>query len=400
MNRRDFMRRGAQLSGGLAVFPLLQACGDSDDGPVNAYRQKNLVANSVAYAPLIVEPGLVNAWGIAIRPAGAGGHFWVTASGVSYEYVGDVNGQPLFVDDLAEVALPSSSAGAGAANGVVFNGGGSFMITQAHVNRPITAAAKFLFVSDNGVLSAWTERKRPDGGFDRPLDAVTILDDSAAGSAFFGLAILPGDNALLVCDFGADPRLRYINALLQEEPLGTRFANPFLGAGGFEVGDPVPFNAFTVSIAGTPSVFVMYAYTSEDPANPGQLLPAEEDPGPGRGKLVQYTAAGDLVAIWDDRGKLNAPWGVVAAPAGFGSFSNQLLVGNFGDGTIVGFDTTTRRATEYMRDERGNRVAIPGLWGLLFGNGESLGDADALYFAAGPADEADGLFGSLRYAEG
>lgn len=399
MNRRDFLRRGAHLTGGFAVLPFLPACG-GDDASANAYRQSNLVASSAAYEPLIVEPGLVNAWGIAIRPAGAGGHFWVTASGVSYEYVGDVDGTPLFVDDLSEVALPPSSAGVGAANGVVFNGSANFVVTQAHANGPITAAAKFLFVSDNGVLSGWTERKRADGGFDRPLDAVTILDDSAAGSAFFGLAMLPGDAALLVCDFGANPRLRYINAALQEEPLGARFANPFVGAGGFQVGDPVPFNAFTVTIAGAPSVFVMYAYTSEDPAHPGQLLPAEEDPGPGRGKLVQYTATGALVAIWDDRGMLNAPWGVVAAPADFGALSNQLLVGNFGDGTIVGFDTATRSATEYLRDEQGSPVAIPGLWGLLFGNGESLGDANALYFGAGPADEADGLFGALRYAAG
>jgi uncharacterized protein (TIGR03118 family) len=105
-----------------------------------------------------------------------------------------------------------------------------------------------------------------------------------------------------------------------------------------------------------------------------------------------------LVAIWDDRGVLNGPWGVVAAPSGFGPFSNQLLVSNFSDGTIVGFDTGSRRATEYMRDTSGNIVKIQGLWNLLFGNGESLGDADAMYFGAGPADESDGIFGSLRFA--
>ena len=403
MDRRNFMSLGAQTTGALAVLPLLHACGGGGGESVsagNAYRQTNLVATSAAYRPLIVEPGLVDAWGLAIRPASAGGHFWVTASGMSYEYVGDVNGTPLHTDGLAAVALPASPAGVGAANGVVFNPGSHFVITQAHPNGAITNAAKFLFVSDNGVLSGWTERQNANGSFDRPNEALTVLDDSAGGSSFVGLAMLPTSDGLLVNDFGAnpEPRLRYFNAQLQEEPLGTRFANPFFSSGGFKVGDLVPFNVYTVKIGTTTSVFVMYVNTSFDPDHPGQLLPAVEDSGRGRGRLVEYTGDGQLVAVWDDRGALNGPWGVTVAPANFGPFSNQLIVGNFSDGTLVGFDTSTRRATEYMRDANGNKLVIPGLWGLLFGNGASLGDSNALYFAAGPADETEGLFGSLRHA--
>jgi uncharacterized protein (TIGR03118 family) len=113
--------------------------------------------------------------------------------------------------------------------------------------------------------------------------------------------------------------------------------------------------------------------------------------------LVEYTADGQLVAVWDDRGTLNGPWGMVVAPGNFGALSNQLLVGNFSDGTIVGFDTQSRKATGYLRDANGQVVKIQGLWDLLFGNGVSLGDANALYFAAGPNGELDGLFGSLRF---
>ncbi len=389
------MRLTARLSGGLAALPLLQACGGGGGQAVSAgnnYKLAALVANRASYNPVILEPGLVNPWGIAIRPAGAGGHFWVTASGISFEYVGDVNGKPIFVDGLAEVALPPSSTGVGAANGVVFNPGTNFVITQANVNGPITAPAKFLFVSDNGVLSGWTVGKTPVGSFDRPADAVTILDDSAGGSSFFGLAMLPGDSAMLVVDFGNNPvpRLRYFDATLQEVPLGMRFANPFLSAGGYQVGDLVPFNVQTVMIGGKASVFVAYVNSSSEPA--------VEDAGRGRGRLVEYTGSGEMVAVWDDRGALNAPWGVVVCPADFGPFSNQLLVGNFADGMILGFDTATRSATEYVRDVNGTTLAIPGLWGLLFGNGASLGDSNALYFAAAPADETDGIFGSLRLA--
>jgi uncharacterized protein (TIGR03118 family) len=402
MHRRDFIRSSVQAATSLAAWPLLQACGGGGNESVsgnNTYAQTNLVATSTSYSPQMVQPGLVNAWGLATRPAGAGGHFWVTASGASYEFLGDVNGQPLTTDTLMEVALPASSAGVGASNGVVFNGGSGFVITQDHPNGRITAPAKFLFASDNGVLSAWTEFQRADGGFDRPAQALVVLDDSADGSSFFGLTLLPGDAGLIVCDFGAnpEPRLRHINTELKEEPTDKRFTNPFISAGGFKVGDLVPFNVQTLRVAGVDSVFVMYVNTSEDPDKPGQLLAAVESAGRGRGRLVQYTPAGQLVAVWDDRGALNGPWGAVMAPTNFGPLSNQLIVGNFSDGTLVGFDVHSRRATEYLRDTQGNAIAIQGLWGLLFGNGVSLGDSNALYFAAGPEDETAGLFGSLRH---
>lgn len=76
-----------------------------------------------------------------------------------------------------------------------------------------------------------------------------------------------------------------------------------------------------------------------------------------------------------------------------------MLVGNFGGaGLICAYDRTTGRFIDHLRGSDSARIAIPGLWGLQFGNGASLGDSDGLYFAAGPADEADGLFGSLRYS--
>lgn len=393
------MKAGALSGPGL----WLSACGGGGGESVsasNAYKQTNLVANSSKYTPQIIDPNLIDAWGIAIRPAGAGGHFWVTGMGTSFEYVGDVNGTPLYTDNLKTVALPASGENGGASNGVVFNNSSNFVITQAHVNGAITAAAKFIFVADNGVLSAWTERKLADGSFDRPAEALAMVDYGAQGSAFFGLAINPAQDKLFVVDFGGNPTptIRIFNSSFVEEPLAGRFANPFVGTGGFKVGDLVPFNIQTVTYGSKTSVFVAYVNTSEDPDHPGQLLPAEESSGRGRGRLVEYSADGQLIATWDDRGVLNGPWGVVAAPANFGPFSNQLLVSNFSDGTIVGFDTTTRRATEYMRDTAGNVLKIQGLWNLLFGNGVSLGDANALYFAAGPADETDGLFGSLRFA--
>lgn len=414
MNRRDLFRRATALAATSTVSVtfsgLLSGCkGDVNVEPTpgNGYRQTNLVSSNPAFQPLILDPTLVNAWGIANRPAGLGGHFWVTASAGSYEYVGDVNGVPLSQDALKLVTLPEATSipvsedPVGAANGVIFNAGTNFVITQAHANGPITNAAKFVFVSDNGVLSAWTERATGTP-IDRPTVAITKVDYSADGSSFFGLALSPALDKLYVVDFGANPapdggahpKIRIFNNVFTEETLNGRFTNPFIGPSGFKVGDLVPFNIQTLTYAGRTSVFVAYVNTSID--ENGALIVAVEDAGRGRGRMVEFTGDGQYVATWNDRGVLNAPWGMVIAPANFGALSNQLIVGNFSDGTLVGFDVATRAATEYLKDANNNVIKIAGLWGLLFGNGQSLGDSNALYFGAGPGDETEGLFGSLR----
>jgi uncharacterized protein (TIGR03118 family) len=263
--------------------------------------------------------------------------------------------------------------------------------------QTVTAPAKFVFVSDNAVISAWTQFANPDGSLQYPDYALKILDDSAAGSAFFGLASSPTFDKLYVADFGnnPNPRVRVFNDSFAEEDLAGRFNNPFV-TGTFVPGDYAPWGIHTIKIGSTYSVFVAYVNTSEDPDNPGTVLFATENTGRGTGRLVEYTADGQFVAIWNDLGTLNGPWGIAIAPADFGPFSNQLIVGNFTDGTIVGFDTATKTATEFLRDANGNVAVVQGIWGMLFGNGVKLGDTNALYFAAGPADETEGLFGSLR----
>ena len=159
----------------------------------NAYILTNLIASSDTYKPLHIDPTLINAWGIAIRPAGLGGHFWIAANGtgISSQWVGDVGKTPLYQDDLRIVSVPGpiSNSGAtpsqpvvlpGTPTGVAFNGSNNFVIKQGS----ITAPSKFLFATDNGTLSGWTERKNSDGSFDRPFNAVTVVDRSADESVF------------------------------------------------------------------------------------------------------------------------------------------------------------------------------------------------------------------------
>jgi uncharacterized protein (TIGR03118 family) len=364
----------------------------------NAYKQTNLVANKAEYNPLIIEPTFINAWGLAIRPAGAGGHFWVTGagSGISYEYVGDVNGTPLFQDDLKEVTVPGPNGSQGSPTGVVFNGSQNFVITQDFPTGAITAPTKFLFSTDTGVISAWTERKRADGQFDWPSAAIPVIDRSAQGTQYFGITVNQAGDNIYAVDFGKNPKIQVFDGKFKEVTTSYGFKNPFDGGDGLQAGEYTPFNVQSlVNKNGKETIFVTYAKTREDPDNPGQIFAGEEDAGAGFGKLAAFDTKGKLLRVWDDGGLLNAPWGVTYAPDNFGKLANTLLVSNFGDGTITAFDPNTYEAIDYLRDDAGKPVAIEGIWGVLFGNGASLGDTDSLYFAAGPG-EVDGVFGNLR----
>lgn len=380
----------------------------------NAYQQTHFVANSAHYRPTLgVEKKFIDAWGISIRPKGAGGHFWVTAKDASFEYVGDVTQsadpalRPMHQDALKVITLPVGG-GDKFATGTVYNGSADeFIITQEVKGAaPITAPAKFLFASDGGIISAWTERKKSDGSFDRPDRAVTVIDQSAEGAQFFGLAIDHAYRRIYVADFGTKPQIKTFDG--EFNPLSITFDAPFdeNQNGHVDAGEYAPFNVQALTTpSGDNRVFVAYAKTQPCPkaaakkgeCRLGELFVGEEDTSkPGYGRLAEFTEDGKLVAVWNDGGKLSAPWGIALAPANFGALSNLLLVSNFGDGTIAAFDPETRQFVDVMRDARGKPIVIDKVWGILFGNGDSLGDANALYFAAGPRDERDGVFGSLR----
>src|ERR1035441_5226539 len=74
--------------------------------------------------------------------------------------------------------------------------------------------------------------------------------------------------------------------------------------------------------------------------------------------------------------------------------AEQLLVGNFGSGTIMAFepDGDFRGLLEGGHEKP---IVIDGLWGLAFGNGGNAGRPGTLYFTAGPNGEGNGLFGAL-----
>lgn len=431
LDRRNFVL-------GTLASSTLVACGGGGGGGsssigsgaatvTNRYRQANLLASHARHGARFTEPEFINGWGIAIRPAGAGGHFWVGGGGISWQYLGDVTRSTdpalhtLQQDGMREVAVPGADAGtgedsAGKVTGVVFNGAALasdlFRVQgQPAGTRMLDGSARFVFVTDSGSVSAWTERDADSGAIvrvDGP--AVEVFNGSDQGMAFFGAAIHTGRwDRLWLADFGAQPQIRTLDARWQPVPT-QGFANPFASgpAGTARPGDPVPFNIQVVSDGARDRVFVLYALSQPDPARADAFHAGEEDAldaaaeaasgnRPARGKLAEFDLDGRLLRIYADDGRLNAPWGVAIAPADFGALSGRLLVGNFGGaGRICAFDLGSGQYVDDLRDEQDKPVAIAGLWGLQFGNGVALGDSNALYFAAGPQGETEGLFGSLR----
>src|SRR5207249_1456188 len=118
------------------------------------------------------------------------------------------------------------------------------------------------------------------------------------------------------------------------------------------------------------------------------------------GFVSAFGADGTFLARVASRDAVNAPWGMAMAPANFGRFSGDLLVGNFGDGRINVFDPTTFEPKGHLKNTQGKAVVIEGLWGMAFGNSAGAGHDNTLYFAAGPHDDNAGLFGRIDMRTG
>jgi uncharacterized protein (TIGR03437 family) len=152
---------------------------------------------------------------------------------------------------------------------------------------------------------------------------------------------------------------------------------------------PAGFAPFNIQNVGG-KLYVLYA--KQDPAKKIDVF------GPGNGYVDTFDFNGSLLQRLVAGGPLNSPWGIAIAPANFGVFSDDLLVGNFGDGKINAFDPGTGVLLGTLDDPSGNAIVIQGLWALQAGNGGNGGDKNAVYFAAGPGGQAHGLLGSLQAA--
>ena len=323
--------------------------------------QTNLVADQAGVAAH-TDPNLVNAWGISFGP---GGPFWISDnnSGMTtlYDSTGATQGGPFKIPP--PTATPTATA---APTGTVFNGNGSEF-----------GGAPFLFSTEDGTISAWNGAA----------SAVLKVDNSASGTVYKGLALASdgGSDFLYAADFNhgvVDVFNSSFQAPGASGPPST-FTDPTLTGQGF-----APFGI--QNIGG--NLFVTFA--KQDAAKHDDL------PGSGNGFIDVFAPDGTRLKQLVSHGPLNSPWGLALAPAGFGSFGGDLLVGNFRDGGINAFNPSTGASLGPLTDTNGNAIHIDGLWALAFGGGGLAGSPNTLFFTAGPAMESHGLFGSLQFVPG
>ena len=316
------------------------------------FNQTNLVSDLPGVA-LNTDPNLVNPWGISFSRTSP---FWIAnnGSGTSTLYNGAGTPQSLVV------TIPSAGAGAGSPTGTVFNG------TPANFG-----GNAFLFASEDGIISAW---KGSDGTM-----ATVQVNNSASGAVYKGMAIDGAD--IYVTNFNSGQIEEYNSSFAPVVPSGT-FTDPSLPAGF------APFNIQNIN----GDLYVTYAL--QDAAKHDDVA------GPGNGYVAVYDASGDLLSTLISQGALNSPWGLAVAPAGFGSFGGDLLVGNFGDGTINAFNLSTGAFIATLDGAKGLPLINQGLWSLAFGNGTNGTSTGTLYLTAGipgPGGqiEDNGLFAEL-----
>jgi uncharacterized protein (TIGR03118 family) len=341
------------------------------DKPNSGYLETNLISNLPGIAQLR-DTNLVNPWGISFS---ASGPFWISdnGSGLStlYAVTNDAGGGPHVAKQGLEVAIP----GEGNPTGQLFDGTGSF-------NGDI-----FIFAGEDGTISGWRGA----------LGTTAELLVSRTNAVYKGITLvtikgnIKGNNG-----YGGNPGKGTVTSLLMLANFGegtvdiydtnlvlTQISDPNVPAG------YAPFNV--QNIGGT--VFVTYAKQDgakhDDVAGAGHGLIDVIDMK--NGKFHRFAtgtdAGGKLTSI-------NSPWGVALAPKSFGEHRDELLVGNFGSGTIMTF-SGGGKFSGLLEDTNDAAITIDGLWGISFGNDGSAGVADALYFTAGLNGEADGLLGSI-----
>jgi uncharacterized protein (TIGR03118 family) len=369
------------LFGGL----LAASCHKSNikEKDLRNFEQVVLVANKAKYGPTLVDPTLQNAWGLAWAPSGIA---WVNANndGLSELYTGE----GAIVRPPIHIPSPTDTIG-GAPSGIVFSGGKGFTLANHQ-------GSNFLFVGEDGILSGWNGA---DG------NNAQLIRNRSATSIYKGLALDStgvGKNFIYAANFWTknidvwDTGFHLVSMPFHDPGIPSNYA---------------PFNVQPVANW----LFVTYAEIGTG---------GNETDGPGKGFVDVYNPDGSFVRRFASRGKLNAPWGVAWAPAGWlstedmssgddkgtggnsgmgtGSFGEAgkhmsepvVLIGNFGDGHINVFSPDGEFLGQLQSHNK--TIVIEKLWALSFPPVTATSiDPNRLYFTAGPADETDGIFGYL-----
>lgn len=325
-----------------------------------AYRQANLASN-LSNVANNVTPGLADPWGIAFLP---GQPFFLAENNVGRVTVHDASG--LGVRPGSFTVPNSAGTGFDTPTGIVADQNSFF--GSASLVKP------FILVSDQGTIFTWG----PDAQGDLSPQATLEVNNAARSAVYKGVTILNSSltqPALAVTDFHGGFIDTFIRGFAPVALPGS-FTDPNL---------PLEFAPFGIQVIGR-QVFVTYAVQDA----------AKHDPviGAGNGVVSIFDMDGNFIRRFATAGALNAPWGIAQASANFGPFSNDILIGNIGDGIINAFEPTTGRWVGKLTDGDGKDIIDVGLHGLAF-RADGFADPNALFFASEFSSERDGLFGAI-----
>jgi uncharacterized protein (TIGR03118 family) len=317
----------------LAIVLLTAMAASAQDTATNSYTQTNLVSD-IAGMGTFTDPHLVNPWGLSRT---ATSPWWVAdaGTGVSTLYTGTGT-----IESLVVTVPPISGDGLGSPAGTV------------------AVASKFVFCTLDGTLSQWTSGTK------------AVVHVRKAGAVYTG------------CTAAMDGTVETIyvaNSAGGVEAYTTTFTPITLGTGAFEDPNvPAGYTPYGIQAVGA-KIFVTFSAA----------------PGEG-GYVDMFTPAGKLLLSFA-QGEFNQPWGIALAPAGFGKFPGDILVGNVGSGEIGAYSSTTGKFLGFLENAAKKPIAIPGLWAIFFGAGATTnsGPTTSLYFAAGIDNYLHGLFGTI-----
>lgn len=334
----------------LALALLYTACTCGTVQAATAYFQTNLASDVPGLSPNL-DGNLKNPWGMSF---GLTTPFWVSNQGSNNATLYNGAGVP---QSLVVSTAPGPT-------GQIFNTSSSFAL-------PTGGKSLFIFATLSGVIDGWNGAQGTTA-----VPKFTATD----GAGFTGLAI--GSNASGDLLYASD----FNNARI--DVFDGNFAPTTVSGGFIDSSLPSGYSPYNIQAIGG-LLYVEYA----------QVNPTTHRPviAAGAGIVDTYDMNGNLQQhLVTSGGALNAPWGVTQAPAGFGSFGDDILVGNFGDGKINVYSPTTGALLGTISGQNGSPIANSGLWALNFRAPGSGFDTNTLFFNAGINGEADGLFGEIQ----
>jgi uncharacterized protein (TIGR03118 family) len=338
-----------------------------------SFTVNNLVGSDASVGAAQIDPNLINPWGLS---ESATSPFWISDNGSGLTSIYSVTAAGVTTNAIPPITIavpPGQDPGSASPTGQVFN---SFASAGAFTLQDGTPAT-FLFATEDGTISGWN----PAAGT-QSIIAVDEANNPAAGdealgmgAVYKGLAIGESDNGPVL--FAANFRHGTVDTYDKNFNLINSFTDPTV---------PQGFAPFNVQVLDN-KLFVTFAQQDD--------TKHDDVAGSGNGFVDEFDLNGNMLGRVASNGPLDSPWGLAIAPQSFGRLSGDLLVGNFGDGTIDAFNLKTDDFVGKLSGADGKPIVIGDLWALAPGNGGNGGDPNTIYFTAGVHDEAQGLFGSL-----